>query len=54
MEKSPRSRLTPLANKLFGRRAGQSLTEFSQELRSLTDADCAQLCAGIEDGSLTY
>lgn len=41
-------------NGFFGRRPGQNIQEFSQELKQLTDEDKAQLHAGIMNGTLTY
>lgn len=41
-------------NKFFGRKPGQSLQEFGQEIKTLTDEDKAQLVEGITNGTLTY
>lgn len=41
-------------NKFFGRKPGQSLSEFGQELKELTLDDKVQLVGGIVDGTLTY
>lgn len=38
----------------FGKREGQTLTEFVVEMRQLTDEDKQQLADGIRNGSLTY
>jgi hypothetical protein len=53
-EKAPRTRLTSLANKFFGKKDGQSLMEFAGELKALTDQDVDDLVGGLESGSLTY
>lgn len=55
-EKSPRARLTGLANKFFGRKEGQSLMEFGAELKTLSDKDCEDLLKGLEGSNptLTY
>jgi hypothetical protein len=55
-EKTPRQRLIALANKYFGKKDGQSLTEFGAELKELTDEDCVQLVSGLEGANptLTY
>lgn len=42
------------AAKYFGKKPGQSLSEFATEWNELTDDDKAQLVAGINNGSLTY
>lgn len=55
-EKTPRSKVIALANKFFGRREGQSLMEFGQELKELTDQDCEDLLKGLDgpNPTLTY
>lgn len=41
-------------NKYFGRRKGQSLQDFGDEIKGLTELDRAQLFQGIKDNTLTY
>lgn len=41
-------------NKFFGRREGQSLQDFGNEIKDLTELDRAQLFQGIKDGTLNY
>lgn len=53
-EKTPRQRLISLAAKFFGKKNDQSLQEFGAELKELSDKDCEELCAGLENGTLTY
>lgn len=40
--------------KFFGKKDGQTLSEFATEMRDLADEDVAQLVGGIDDGTLTY
>jgi hypothetical protein len=40
--------------KYFGRLPGQSLKDFSVEVKALTEIDKKQLVDGIVNGSLTY
>lgn len=40
--------------KFFGKKEGQDLASFGQELKELSDAEKIQLCNGIEDGTLNY
>lgn len=42
------------ALKYFGKKDGQSLSDFAIEWKQLTDADKDQLVQGINDGTLTY
>lgn len=41
-------------NKYFGRKPGQSLTDFGAELKDLTLNDKVQLVGGIVDGTFNY
>lgn len=41
-------------NKYFGRKPGQSLTDFGAELKELTLNDKVQLVGGIVDGTFNY
>jgi hypothetical protein len=52
----PEEKKTGIAGiyKFFGPRAGQSIKDFSDEYKELTDEDKAQLREGIDNGSLTY
>jgi hypothetical protein len=40
--------------KFFGKKPGQSLSEFAAEYKELTETDKQQLFDGISDGSLNY
>lgn len=40
--------------KYFGKFPGQSVGQFAQELKQLTDDDHRQLLQGIENGTLDY
>lgn len=41
-------------NGFFGKRPGETLAEFMDEMKALTPADKDQLGDGIRNGSLTY
>lgn len=43
-----------LLKEYFGYRAGQKLTDFAAELKSLSPEEKAQLETGIRNGTLTY
>ena len=43
-----------LAMKYFGKRDGQTLSEFRDEWNTLSEAGKAQLTAGLTDETLTY
>lgn len=38
----------------FGRKDGQSLTDFGQEINELSEEEKIQIADGIEDGSFNY
>lgn len=38
----------------FGKKPGQTIGDFGQELKELSDEEKTQLCDGIEDGSFDY
>lgn len=38
----------------FGRKPGQNLMEFGQEINELSEKEKIQIADGIEDGTLTY
>lgn len=48
------ARIVTLCSKFFGRLSGQSLGEFGNELKALTDKDKQELVKGFCDGSLNY
>lgn len=43
-----------LAMKYFGKKDGQTLSQFRDEWNSITDENKAQLVSGLSDGSLSY
>lgn len=42
------------AMKFFGKKEGQSLSDFAKEWKELTDVDKRQIIDGVNDGSFTY
>lgn len=41
-------------SKFFGRKPGQTLKEFAEEVKELPDTDFYELVDGIKDGTHTY
>jgi hypothetical protein len=48
------AKIVSVLAKYFGRKPGQSLTEFGGEVKALTNADKEQMLAGFCNGTLTY
>lgn len=42
------------AMKFFGKKDGQSLSDFAKEWKELSEDDKGQLIDGVNDGSFTY
>ena len=52
VEKKPYSVKTLM--EYFGRRPGENIKAFAEELKGLSDEEKIQLTQGIENGTLTY
>jgi hypothetical protein len=53
-QKPARIRIIGPLKKFMGLKEGQTLVEFGDELKELTDQDCEDLAKGLEDGTLNY